>query len=112
MLSPKKKISKKEIKHDPLISAYDQTTSFYYEHKKIISYALTSLIILVVGFVVYTNNRRANNEKASTELGKVFPLYDLGANDSRQYKVAIEGQPDRGIMGWKMIVDNYGSTEA
>jgi len=112
MLSPKKKITKKEIKKDPLISTLDNTTAFYYEHKKNISYAITALIIIVVGIVVYTNNRRANNEKAASELGKVFSIYDLGANDSRQYKTAIDGQPDRGVMGLKAIVDNYGSTES
>jgi tetratricopeptide (TPR) repeat protein len=112
MLSPKKKITKKEMHHDPLISAYDRATSYYYDNKKLISYALTALVVLVVAIFVYTNNKRANNEKASAELGKVFPVYDAGASDIRQYKVAIEGQPDRGIMGLRAIVDNYGSTES
>jgi len=112
MLSPKKKITKREIKQDPLISTFDQATNFYYEHKKNISYAITALIIIVVGIVVYVNNHRANNEKAATELGKVFALYDLGTTDSRQYQIAVNGQPDRGIMGLKAIVDNYGSTES
>ncbi|HUL43804.1 MAG TPA: tetratricopeptide repeat protein [Bacteroidota bacterium] len=112
MLSPKKKISKKEIKQDPLISFYDQSVSFYYENKKTIGYALTALAVLVVGIIIYTNNQRTNNAKAAAELGKVFPIYDAGENDTRQYKVAVEGAADRGIMGLRAIVDNYGSTEA
>jgi len=112
MLSPKKKITKKEIKQDPLISAYDQTISFYYENKKVIGYAITALLVIVVAIIIYMNNQRTNNAKAAAELGKIFPVYDAGENDARQYKVAIEGQPDRGIMGLRAIVDNYGSTEA
>ncbi len=112
MLSPKKKISKKEIKHDPLISAYDQATAFYAVNKKRVSVILWSVLAVVVLVYIYSNNRRNNNEKAAAELGKVFSIYDAGANDSRQYKLAIEGQPERGIIGLKSIVDNWGSTES
>lgn len=110
MLTPKKKISRREIKQDPLIGAYERTQVYYYENKKMIGYAITGLIALVVLILVYTNNRRANEEKAAAELGKVFSLYDAAASNPSQYKLAIEGQPERGIMGLKAIVDNYGST--
>ena len=112
MLKPKKKITKKEIKQDSLVTAYAETTKFYYENKKLISYAVTALVIVVILALVYMNNRKQNNEKAATELGKVFTLYDNGASDHKQYKTAIDGQPERGIMGLKAIVDNYGSTQA
>ncbi|MBI1806747.1 MAG: tetratricopeptide repeat protein [Ignavibacteria bacterium] len=110
MLKPKKKISKKDIKQDTLLTSYAKATTFYYENKKYVNYVVTGLIIVIVAIFVYSNNKRANNEKAATELGKVFGIYDAAANDNRQFKVAIEGQPDRGIMGLKAIVDNYGST--
>ena len=112
MLKPKRKITKKEIKQDSLLTAYAQLTSFYYENKKYISYALTALVLIVIGIFVYTNNRRANNEKASAEFAKVFPIYDNGASDVKQFKVAIDGQPERGIMGLKAIVENYGGSDA
>ena len=110
MLQPSKKIVSKEIKHDPLLSAYMSVTKIYDEQKKYISYGVTALVLLVIGTVVYLNNRTANDEKAATELGRVFPLYDAGASDVRQYKVAIDGQPERGMMGLKAIVENYGGT--
>ncbi len=110
MLKPKKKITKKEMKKDALLTAYEQTLFFYEQNKKMIQYALTALVVIVIAFVVYTNNRRTNDEKAAAELGKVFPVFDAGASDVRQYKTAIDGQPERGIMGLKAIVDNYGGT--
>ena len=112
MLKPKKKISKKEIKQDTLITAYAKVTSFYEQNKKYISYGTTALVVLIIGIIIYTNNRRANNEKAAAELGKVFAIYDMAANDIKQYKIAIEGQPERGIIGLKSIVDNYGNSES
>ncbi len=112
MLKPKKKISRKELKQDPLLSSIDQARAYYYENKKYLSYAMTGLIILVVAIVIFINNRKANAEKAATELGKVYKIYDNATVDKTQFKVAINGQPDRGIMGLKGIVDNYGSSSS
>jgi tetratricopeptide (TPR) repeat protein len=112
MLKPKKRLSHKEMKQDPLMTSIGQARVFYDQNKKYISYATTGLIILVIAIVIYINNRRANSEKAATELGKIYKVYDNGAIDKTQYKVAIDGQPDRGIIGLKNIVDNYGSSQA
>lgn len=102
MLRPKKKITKKELKHDPVISIYQNALEFYYANKKYISYSITALVVLVIATVVYANNRRASNEKASLELAKVIPMYDAA-----QYQQAIDGVPESGIMGLKSIVENY-----
>lgn len=110
MLAPKKKITKKEMHHDPLISAYDRATTYYFQYKKMIGYVVTGIVLVVVAIIVYTNNRASDDAKAATELGRVFSLYDAGATDPRQYKLAIEGQEDRGIWGLKRIVDSYGGT--
>ena len=112
MLNPKKKITKREIKQDGLITAYAEATSYYYDHKKSIGYAITGIVVIIVAVFIYFNNKRANNEKAATEIGKVFPVYDAGAQESRQYLLAINGQPEKGIMGLKAIVDNYGGTDS
>lgn len=107
MLGPQKKITKKELKHDPVVSTYEKALTFYYENKKYVSYSTTALIVLIIATVVYANNRRASNEKAALELGKVFQLYDSG-----QYRQAIDGVPEAGTMGLKSIVDNYGGPSA
>ena len=105
MLQPKKKISKRELKEDALITKYVQVTTFYENHKKNISIAVTAVVVLVIGWLVYTNNRNANNEQALSDLGKVYSYFDNG-----QYQVAIDGVPERNIPGLKSIVDNYGGT--
>jgi tetratricopeptide (TPR) repeat protein len=112
MLTPKKKISKKEIKEDALLTAYAEATTFYYENKKMLNYALTGLVVLVIGILIFVNNRKASNEKAQLEFAKVFALYDAGSTEKSQFNAAIQGKPEQGIIGLKAIVDNYGSTEA
>jgi tetratricopeptide (TPR) repeat protein len=107
MLQPRKKITKKELKHDPVVSTYEKALAFYYDNKKYISYSITGFVVLVIVGVIYVNNRRANNEKAAQELGKVFQIYDAG-----QYRQAIDGVPESGIMGLKSIVDNYSGSSA
>ncbi len=112
MLKPKRKISKKEIRQDGLLNAYANVTSWYYEYKSYVGYGLTALVLVVVGIIVYTNNRANKNLEAATKMGSVIAIYDAAGSDPRQYQIAIDGQRERGIMGLKEIVDTYGGTEA
>ncbi|MBM2841043.1 MAG: Tetratricopeptide domain protein, partial [Bacteroidetes bacterium] len=107
MLQPKKKISKKEMKQDALITSYVKATTFYEENKKYIGYGLTALVVLVAAVFFYVKNRNADNEKAATELGKVYTYYD-----NAQYQIGIDGVRERNILGLKAIVEEYGSTHS
>jgi tetratricopeptide (TPR) repeat protein len=107
MLRPKKKISKREMKEDALVTTYIQVRTLYEEHKRTVSIALTAIVVLVIAGVVYINNEKANSEKATTELGKVFPLYDSG-----QFQKAIDGVPEQNIAGLKYLIANYGGTRS
>lgn len=107
MLRPKKKITKKEMKVDPLVTTYTKVANFYYENKKNISYVIYGLIILVVGIIIYLNNVSANNEKAASEFGKIFQYYD-----QENYQLAINGDPNRNLRGLKSIVEEYGGTKS
>ena len=107
MLRPKKKISKRELKQDTLVTTYVKVTSFYETYKKQISIGVTALVVLIIVAVVFFKNRGENSERAMTQLGAVFQLYDNG-----QYQVAIDGVPERNVAGLKSIVENYGGTRA
>jgi TolA-binding protein len=107
MLRPKKKISKRELKQDPILTWYVKAVDFYETNKKYITYGLTAIIVIVIAGVVYSNNRRASNEKAASELGKVISLFDAGL-----YQQAIDGQPEQGILGLKSVVENYSGESA
>jgi tetratricopeptide (TPR) repeat protein len=112
MLNPKRKITKKEMRQDGLMSAYANATSWYYQYKNIIGYSVFALVVAIVAIIFYTNNRHNKNVEAATKLGNVMAIYDAASNDPRQYQIAIDGQRERGIMGLKEIVDTYGGTES
>ncbi len=107
MLKPKKKITKKEIKEDRLVTSYFEATTWYQTNKKIVNGVLTGIVILAIVIVAYTNNVSSNNLKATTDLGKVLPYYDQG-----KYDLAINGNLQDNIRGLQSIVDEYGSTKA
>jgi tetratricopeptide (TPR) repeat protein len=107
MLKPKKKITKKEIKEDKLVTTYFEATTWYEANKKIVNGVLGGVVILAIVIVAYMNNVNSNNTKANTELGKVLSYYDQG-----KFDVAIGGNLQENIRGLQSIVDDYGSTKA
>jgi tetratricopeptide (TPR) repeat protein len=110
MLNPRKKITRKEMKQDTLLTAYAQGISLYETYRKQIGYAVAAVAIIAIAIVIYRNNRTNNDEHAATELGKIFSIYDAAATNPSQYQVAINGMPEAGIMGLKSIVENYGNS--
>jgi TolA-binding protein len=107
MLKPKKKITKKEIKEDKLVTTYFEATTWYETNKKIVNGVLGGIVVLAIVIVAYMNNVNANNQKANTELGKVMAYYDQG-----KFDLAIGGNLQENIRGLQSIVDDYGSTKA
>lgn len=105
MLKPKRKIGKKELKQDALITTYAKVTGAYDEYKKPIGIALAVVVVAVLAIVAYLNNQSTNEEKAAVQLAAIAPYFDSG-----DFNVAIEGIPDRNIPGLRTIVDNYGGT--
>jgi len=107
MLKAQKKITKRELKQDALLTTVVKATSFYEQHKKNIGIAVGVLAAIVVGSFIYAKNKADNNEKATAALGKVYTYFD-----NAQYKIAVDGLPERNIMGLKAIVENYGNTDS
>ena len=107
MLKAQKKISKRELKQDALITTMGNLTTFYDVNKKNIGIAVAGVAVLVLGIWWYTQNLKTNNEQASTALGSVYSYVD-----NNQFQIAIDGVPERKITGLKSIVDKYRSTDA
>jgi TolA-binding protein len=107
MLKPKKGITKREIKEDKLVTSYFKSRSWIEQNRRLVTYIVSVPIILVAVLWFVQNNRRQNNDRATTDLAKVYHLYDQG-----QYQLAIDGIPQENIRGLQSIVDDYGSTQA
>ncbi len=107
MLRAKKKISQRVIKEDALVTTYFKAQVWYDENKKRVSTVAGIVAVLAVALWFYSNNMRANDDRATSELAKVYSFYDNG-----QYQIAINGVPEKNVTGLQSIVDNYGSTKA
>lgn len=107
MLKPKKGITKREIKEDKLVTGYFKSRAWIEENKRLMSYIVAIPLVLLAILWFVENNRRQSNERATTDLAKVYHLYDQG-----QYQIAVDGIPQENIRGLQSIVDDYGSTQA
>jgi len=107
MLKPQKKVSRREIKEDKLVTMYFGTRRWIDENQKLLSYIVFGVVaVIAVGFL-WTKNRTDANEKATTMLANVTPYYDEG-----RYELAVNGVPQEGTQGLQAIVDEHGSTPA
>jgi|SRR5690554_6418242 len=106
MLTKKKKLSRREIKEDKLVSTYYKAYGYFEENRSRLVIAVVILIAIIALIYFYISNRIENNNIAGIQLSRVMTLYDQGS-----YLEAIEGRAGTNIVGLKQIVDEYGSTE-
>lgn len=107
MLKAQKKISKREMKEDTLVTYMAKATKLYDTQKKNIGAAVLAVAVIALGAWWYSARQAKNNEEASAKLGTVYSYYD-----QNQYQIAIDGVPERKITGLKSIVDEFGGTDA
>jgi tetratricopeptide (TPR) repeat protein len=106
MLTKKKKLSRKEIKEDKLVSTYYQAQNFIMENKsRLLTYG-GILVVVALAVIYYVNHKKEVNQEAGVALSRVIDSYDKGA-----YLEAIEGKAGTEVIGLKKIVEQYSGTE-
>lgn len=106
MLAKKKKLSKKEIKEDKLVSFMVNVENFYEDYKNKIFLYGGALVVAAIALYFYIGQQKVVNEEAGLYLSRVMQIFDTGS-----YLEAIEGRQGTDIKGLKQIVDEYGSSE-
>ena len=106
MLAQKKKITKKQLKEDSLVTFYYKAVKYFEDNMKPILIIGGSVIVLAVLVYLYSVKLKNDNEKAALELSRVVSLYEMG-----NYQEAMDGKKGTNVLGLKQIVDTYGSTE-
>ncbi|NQV29666.1 MAG: tetratricopeptide repeat protein [Candidatus Marinimicrobia bacterium] len=82
MLTPKKKLTKKELKHDPLLDTLEKGKEFYEDHQKqLLSGILAVVAILLLGWG-WMNNRTTVKNEAMLANTKSTLAAALGMNDN------------------------------
>jgi len=107
MLKPKKRLSRREVQEDKLVTTYFEVQNWFGLNRKRMGSVLFGVAIAVAAVWFYYNNLNNQNLSATADLGKVMKYYDEG-----RYEVAINGAPQANVRGLQQIVDDYGSTRA
>lgn len=106
MLERKKKITKKEMKEDTLVTVYYTVKNFILEYQGKLLIGVAAVALVVVAGILFANKSMNDNKKAAGLLAKVIPLYESNA-----FKEAVDGQPSSNTIGLKKIVSDYGNSE-
>jgi len=106
MIYKKKKLSKKEIKEDKLVSFMFKIEHYYEKYKSKLMLYGGILIVAIAAAYFYINKQDELNNRASLELSRIMDIFDSGS-----YLEAIEGRQGTNIIGLKRIVEEYGSTD-
>jgi tetratricopeptide (TPR) repeat protein len=106
LLAQKKKITKKQLKEDSLVTFYYKAVKYFEDNMKPILIIGGAVVVLAVLVYLYSVKLKNDNEKAAVELSRVVGLYEMG-----NYQEAIDGKKGTNILGLKQIVESYGSTE-
>ena len=106
MLAKKKKLSKKEIQEDKLVTTFYEARSFYGENQTILFSVVGAIVIAIVAVLFYTSKVEENNLLASTELSRVINSYNSGL-----YQQAIDGKAGTKEIGLLKIVNEYSGSE-
>jgi len=107
MLKPKKKISKKEIKQDKLVTRFMQVETWTLDNQKLLTYVGLGVAAVILIVFVWSDRLSTMESEGASRLGAILPVYNNG--DMQQ---AIDGVPARGTFGLRSIVEEYGSTDA
>jgi tetratricopeptide (TPR) repeat protein len=106
VLAKKKKLSKKEIQEDKLVTTFYEAKSFYGKNQTSIFTVVGVVVALIIGTVLYISKMEENNLAASVELTRVMKTYNVGL-----YQQAIDGQDGTKEIGLRKIVDEYSGSE-
>ncbi|MCF7825829.1 MAG: tetratricopeptide repeat protein [Candidatus Marinimicrobia bacterium] len=99
MLTPKKKLTKKELKHDPLLDTIEKGKEFYEDNSKQIMSGVIALLVIAVLAWGWMNNRETTRNEA------------MLAN-TKATLAAMGGFNDNVLAELERVVNEYGNNKA
>ncbi|MBT7514911.1 MAG: hypothetical protein HN655_03515, partial [Candidatus Marinimicrobia bacterium] len=87
MLKPTKKITKKEIQHDPFLESIDKAQSHLKEKRDLYMKLAIGFIVVLLGFNFITNKQSQNDIKANKALGQAMVALDRGDFSNAQFQL-------------------------
>lgn len=106
MIGKKKKIKKREIQEDKLVSTFYKMQEYFEKNQQMLLIGIGAVALIIVAIFWYSGKVTEDNLLAAGDLSKIIPVYEQG-----QFQKAIDGEPGTQLNGLKSIVDNYSSSE-
>ncbi|MCH7827295.1 MAG: hypothetical protein IIC75_04885, partial [Bacteroidetes bacterium] len=106
MLKKKKKLTKKTIKEDKLVTSFNNALAFIDEYRSKIMLYGGIVLVTVVLIIFFVNRNIQLNQQAGLVLSRMVTIYDSGS-----YLEAINGKPGTKLVGLKKIVEDYSGTK-
>ena len=75
MLKPKKKITRKEIKKDPLLETIDSIEAKFEKNKKTYGNVIILVFLVLIGGYVFSNKQKQNKIESNSALGVAMVAY-------------------------------------
>ncbi len=99
MLKPRKRLTKKQLKEDKLVTFYVKATAFVEENSKYLFGGAIAFVLLIAMVFAYSNSLKSAQQKASVELARATRAYDAG-----DYQNAL--------LMLSNLVEEYGRTQS
>lgn len=106
MLKPKKKITKKEMKKDPVLEKISQVDTFIRSNPKPVIYSVIGIVVVVILVILLAQSKKSANREASGELGIAEISLERGDVDDAimRLEALIEKNPRTKSAGMAMIL--------
>jgi TolA-binding protein len=99
MLTPKKKLTRREMKEDKLVTAWFKLYNYLEQHTREVLYAMAGIVIVIAAIFFYQRSKVEAEQDASVELARAKSEYT-----KQNYAAAID------IL--KNLVSNYSGTQS
>jgi tetratricopeptide (TPR) repeat protein len=99
MLRPKKKLTRKELKKDPVLEKISQAENFLRDQSKLVTYAAIGIVVVIALVILLTGSKKKANTAAMGDLGLAEMSY-------------ARGDYDDAILRLENLIDKYSSTRS
>lgn len=114
MLKPRKRLSKKKLKEDKLVTFYYKASAWAEDNSKYVIGAITAAAIIFVAVYFYANSQKGAEQKASVELAKATRTFESGDYQNAMplltNLVEKYGSTKSGKMGLLYLADSFFET--
>lgn len=99
MLKPRKRISKKELKQDQLVTFYFKARDWIEQNSKYMLMAAAGIVLIIAAFYLFSLSQKKSEQTASTVLIQAMRTYEVG-------------NFEESIISLGQVVQNYGGTKS